>query len=378
MERSNVEIICQSCGMPMLATEHFGTNNDNSPSEDYCCFCFQDGQFTHHRDLNETIENSITYMDGSEKIDNRTLTKREAALKMHIQLPNLKRWQAHENTHQEYFKSINRVVDYINEHLNESINLYDLAEIANISNFHFHRIFKVFMDESPGSYIQRLRLEKAIFKLQTTKSTIAEIAEQTGYQSPHALSKAFKKRFGISPSIFRLKPCNLSISVDDSILFPIEPSIKNIEPKEVISFQVSNPFQNRNAFVDAWKKLIKFMNVKGIPDETYEYLSLSMDISTITQPEKCRNYVCVTNKFNVKPIGKFAKQTIAGGLYAVFTYNGSYKNLESVYCFIYRSWILNSQYELRDIAFFEKYLNTPDLVPQEELLTEIYIPITPI
>ena len=367
--------ICQSCSMPMTVSEHFGTNSNGSPSTDYCCFCFQNGNFTHNLSMNEAIVHSASYF-GSKNIDGRTLTKDEYALKKHIQFPTLKRWNTHEVTHREYFKAINRAVDFINEHLNEPVNLYDLAGVANISGFHFHRIFKALMSESPGEYIQRLRLEKAMFKLKTTRQTVLEIAEQTGYQSSHALSKAFKKRFGISPSVYRTESSHWSVPVETPAFIRVEPEIREIKPKQVLTVRVVNPFVNANAFVHAWKKLIRFARVNGIPDNEHEYITLSRDLSTITRPDHYRSYVCVTANPDIKPKGEFGKQTIDGGLYAVFTYKGEYKNLERIYCFIYRNWIPNSEYELRDIAFFEKFLNSPDAVKQDDLLTEVYIPVT--
>jgi AraC family transcriptional regulator len=247
---------------------------------------------------------------------------------MHIRFPALKRWNTHEVTHQEYFKAINRAVDFINEHLNEPINLYDLAGVANISGFHFHRIFRALMSESPGEYIQRLRLEKAMFKLQTSRQTISDIAEQTGYQSSHALSKAFKKRFGMSPSAYRTQSSHLSIPIETPVFIRIEPEIREIKPKQVIAVRVINPFVNADAFSHAWKKLIRFTGVNGIPDNEHEYITLSRDISTITHPNLYRSYVCVTASAGIKPKGEFGKQTIEGGLYAVFTYKGAYRNLD--------------------------------------------------
>jgi len=366
--------ICQSCSMPMTVAEHFGTNSNGSPNTDYCCFCFQNGNFTHNLNMEETIENSVSFYV-SEQIDGRTMTKDEFALKKHIQFPTLKRWNTHNITHQEYFKAINRAVEFINEHLNEPINLYDLAGVANISSFHFHRIFKALMSESAGEYIQRLRLEKAVFKLQTTQQTVLEIAEQTGYQSSHALSKAFKKRFGIPPAVFRKQLSHLSVPIETPAFIRIEPEIREIKDKQVITVRVVNPFVNTGAFILAWKKLIQFTGVNGIPDNEHEYFTLSRDISTITRPDLYRSYACVTANPDIKPKGEFGKQTINSGLYAVFTYKGAYKNLERLYCFIYRNWIPNSKYELRDMAFFEKFLNSPDVVKQDDLLTEVYIPI---
>ncbi len=368
--------ICQSCGMPVAVIQHFGTNADQSINEEYCCFCYQNGKFTHDMDIQATIENSISYMDGTEKEAGRTLTKNEATLKMQLQLPTLKRWRSHNTTHQFYYKAVNKTIDYINDHLTDIIHLSHLAQIAHISEFHFHRIFKSIMGESPGDYIQRLRLEKAAFKLQTTKLNITDIVEQSGYQSHQAFTKAFKKHFGTSPSDYRKQPFDLKAPEFETNFYPLdEPEIKEIIDKQVISTRVINPFIHTDAYLKAWKKLFRFMKVNGIPGKETEYITMSHDTSTITHPEKCRIYACITCGNDTKPNGQFSIQTIKGGLYAIFTYKGSYKSLEAVYCSIYRNWILNSEYELRDLAFFEKYLNNPDHTPKEELITEIYIPV---
>ncbi len=378
MHEVTAEKTCQSCGMPMAATEHFGTNSNGSPTPDYCCFCYQNGGFTQNFSMEEMIEHNLQYLNEFNIDLEKQFSVEEARAEMKAILPQLKRWHAHETTHQEYFRAINKAVDYINEHLDSVINLNDLAEVAHISGFHFHRIFKSFIGESPGEYIQRLRLEKAIFCLQTTRQTLTEIAEQTGYQSPHALSKAFKKRFGLCPSLYRAQPSDLTIPIKPIAFITIEPDIREIGSKQVIAVRVVNPYKQTDAFVHAWQKLIRFAGISGLPGDGHEYLTLSRDVSTITHPDRCRKYACITTKPGIQSRGEFGCQTIEGGLYAVFTYKGAYKSLEGLYCYIYRNWIPRSQYELRNVSFFECYLNSPDTVPQEELLTEVYIPVMPI
>ncbi len=375
MNEAAIKRTCQSCGMPMAATEHFGTNSNGSPTPDYCCFCYQNGGFTQDLSMEEMIEHNLQYLNDFNKDSEKQFSAEEARAEMKAAFPQLKRWHTHETTHQEYFKAVNRAVDFINEHLNSPINLNDLADVACLSGFHFHRIFKSFLGESPGEYIQRLRLEKAIFRLQTTRLTLTEIAEQTGYQSPHALSKAFKKRFGVSPSVYRVQPSGLSVPVEPPAFICIEPEIREIPSKQVITVRVVNPYEQPHAFVHAWQKLTRFAGSSGLPGDGHEYLTLSRDVSTITHPDLCRTYACITTKPGIQPKGEFGSQTIEGGLYAVFTYKGAYRNLEALYCFIYRNWIPRSQYELRDISFFERYLNSPDAVTQDELLTEVCIPV---
>lgn len=46
---------CQSCGMPLEADEHFGTNKDGSKNTDYCAYCFKDGAFTADITMDEMI-----------------------------------------------------------------------------------------------------------------------------------------------------------------------------------------------------------------------------------------------------------------------------------------------------------------------------------
>lgn len=370
------EQICQSCGMIMAAVDHFGTNSNNSLNEDYCCFCFQKGDFTDSMSLSEAIEDSISYLEDHKETDGRIVTKDQSALRLRAGIPSLKRWSSHQNTHQEYYKSVNRAVDYINEQLAAPINLSDLAQIANLSDFHFHRIFKAIMNESPGDYIQRLRLEKASFILQTTLLPLIEIAEQAGYQSPHALSKAFKKRYGITPSLCRSQPSELSVPIREPLQnLLLNPEIREIDSKRVVYTRIVNPFSFVDAYTKAWGKLIKYLNTNGIPNDKHEYLCLSRDISTITHPDHIRMYACISTAERVKPSGHFGVQTIEGGLYAVFRYKGMYEKLEIVYCNIYRYWIPQSDYQLRDNMSFEKYLNSPDQVKTDDLLTEVYIPI---
>ncbi|NDV84041.1 helix-turn-helix domain-containing protein [Bacteroides sp. 51] len=363
--------------MPMVAADHFGTNCDNTPSEDYCCFCFREGGFTDNGTMNDKVQENLHYHDENEYHNGRRYTINEAELYLRVMLPTLKRWESHKHTHLEYYQSVNRVMEYINEHLTESINLSDMAKVAHISDYHFHRIFKAIIRESPGDYIQRLRLEKAAFKLQTTGQSLAEIAEQTGYQSPQALSKAFKKRYQLSPIAFRKNPAILNVTVEPIIDIPMNPEIRQVAPKEVVYLQIVNPFGRMDSYIEAWNKLVRYVGANGIPNDENEYICLSRDMSSITRPEQFRMYACITTNKPVKPSGKFGIQKVEGGRYAVFTYKGSHKELENVYCNIYRYWIPRSVHTLRDNISFEKYLNTPNEVKEEELVTEIFIPIEP-
>ena len=60
----------------------------------------------------------------------------------------------------EYARRMNRVLDYIDLHLDQPLDLARLAGVANFSPFHFHRVFAAWMGETLGDYARRRRLEK--------------------------------------------------------------------------------------------------------------------------------------------------------------------------------------------------------------------------
>lgn len=281
------------------------------------------------------------------------------------------------DTHNEYHKQINKVVDYINFNLTKSIDLKSLADIANISEFHFHRIFKAFIGEPLGAYLTRLRLESAAQKLRTTKFNLEQIAEKTGYQSQHSLSKAFKKHFGITPTAFR----NIETfwgskhKKEETILLDIEPIIKELDKKEFVYIRIISKYGSDEEYALGWKKIWDFAKQNSILDFSNEYLGLSFDDPNITKENKCRFYACITTNKKIKPSGEFGISFIEKGKYAIFTLKGDYSGLQKLYNYIYCNWLPNCPYKLRNTMPFEKYLNNPDKVKKEELLTEIYIPI---
>lgn len=106
-------------------------------------------------------------------------------------------------TQEEYQKCVNAVVDYINLHLGEEIDLKSLARISHFSPFYFHRIMKAFLGEPIGTFIVRTRTEAAARLLRYSSTSISDIAYRIGYASPSSFSKIFKQMYGISPTEYR-------------------------------------------------------------------------------------------------------------------------------------------------------------------------------
>lgn len=110
----------------------------------------------------------------------------------------------------DYSEQIQNVTQYIREHINEPLSREVLAEVAGFSVPHFHRVFTANTGESAGSYVRRMRLERAGRKLRMGAVDITEVALAAGYDSHAAFGKAFKGQFGLSPSEFRQLGCSQS------------------------------------------------------------------------------------------------------------------------------------------------------------------------
>ena len=106
-------------------------------------------------------------------------------------------------TTEEYQRKVNILVEYINNHLSETIDLDILAEMSGFSPWHFHRIVKAFLGENIGAFIVRMRVETAARLLRHSDMPVQEISWRVGYDVPSSLSKVFKQFYGISPNGYR-------------------------------------------------------------------------------------------------------------------------------------------------------------------------------
>jgi AraC family transcriptional regulator len=104
----------------------------------------------------------------------------------------------------EQQKQINKVLEYIDEHLNESLPLERLAKVSTYSIYHFQRTFKAITGETPVGYIKRLRLENAAhFLIYEQQIPITQIAFMCGFSSLSYFTYSFNEYFKTSPKKWR-------------------------------------------------------------------------------------------------------------------------------------------------------------------------------
>jgi AraC family transcriptional regulator len=99
-----------------------------------------------------------------------------------------------------WVESLQRAIDYMEDHLLDNLSIEDIAKQAHVSEFHFQRLFTILTDIPVGEYLRRRRLTLAAQELSHAGSRIIDIALKYGYDTPESFSKAFRKLHGLTPS----------------------------------------------------------------------------------------------------------------------------------------------------------------------------------
>lgn len=125
-----------------------------------------------------------------------------------------------------WLESIQKAINYIEEHLLDDITMEQIAREVNSSVFHFQRTFSILTDMSIADYIRRRRLTLAAQELINTEQKVIDLAYKYGYDSPEAFTKAFRKQHHVTPSEARKKQGQLQ-SYNRLV---IQVSLKGAEP----------------------------------------------------------------------------------------------------------------------------------------------------
>lgn len=297
-------------------------------------------------------------------------------------------------------------MDYIDDHIDQPLELNDLAQVANFSPFHFHRIFSFFMGETPLNFIQRLRLEKAAMMIwKDDDMPITEAAYSCGFNSVSLFSRTFRKYFGMTAKEFR-KTEKVVFSKDGKLYskngqlvrknvkyhFELDSEFCDVEFKQFIIMETKieikempdmkaiycrhiGPFEQIH---QAYEKLAKWAVPRNlyIPGTT-KTATVTHDDPSITELSKIRQSACIIVEEDIKVEGEIGKMVIPGGKYVVGHFeinNHEFQQAWNTMC----HWFTESGYQQADGNTFELYHNNFETHPQKKHIVDICIPVKPL
>lgn len=314
-----------------------------------------------------------------------------------------------------YHSRINKVIDYIDQHLAEQLDLDTLADVASFSRFHFHRIFRALVGESVGQYVSRLRVEQAARQLTYhSDKSITAIALDCGFSSSATFARAFKSTFGMSASEFRElgdearskirkadrkndqpesnsgKDFEVRMDVFAQNIYPTwkimsnQQVVANVEVQDLPEVTLAyvrhiGPFVNNpELFGSLMTKIFAWAGPRGLVNFPHtQTLAVYHDDPQVTEADKLRLLVGISVPEETEVEGEVGKMTLQAGKYAIAKFEIDGNQYEIAWNAMYQQWLPESGYQPANLPSFERYLNDPSKHPDGKHIVEIAIPVEP-
>lgn len=284
------------------------------------------------------------------------------------------------NKREAYAARFYRVFDYIDGHLDQTLSVDELSDVANFSRFHFQRQFAVFSGMSVTRYVQMMRLRRASYALAFRKQRkIVDIALEAGFGNPESFSRAFKKLVGQTPSQFRQQPAWQPWN--ERMRLPERERSSAMEVN-VVDFDETliATLEHRGAperILDSVRQFIDWRKESGLsPVASSRTFGMVYSDPETTPPEEFRFDVCgeVNTPIPENSQGVINKR-IPAGRCATVRHRGSTDRVGESVWFLYRDWLPQSGEELRDFPLFFHYIKRVPDVAEHEQVTDVYLPL---
>lgn len=286
---------------------------------------------------------------------------------------------------QNYRDRMRRVLDHIDRHLDADLDLDSLSAVAAFSKFHFHRQFTATFGLSVHRYVQLARLKRASHQLAYNDvHSVTEIAMDAGYDAPDAFARAFRQRFGQSPSSFRKSPdwepwlaafgpldnarskLMKTFTTDDVTIRDVPATKVAIMEHRGSPEMLGTTLQR---FI-AWRK------AAGLHPRTSPTFNVWHSEGRPAQQDEYSIDLCVGTDQPIAANGAEIKAgVIPGGRCAVLRVVGFTDNLEPAALYLYRDWLPASGEEVRDFPIYCQRLSLFPEVPEHETVAEVFLPL---
>lgn len=297
-----------------------------------------------------------------------------------------------------YTKQINAVLDYINAHLNEKLDIQLLAQQTNLSTYHFHRIFTATMGEPLAKYVMRRRLELAAIQLRNdARKSVTSIAFEHGFNSANVFCRNFKKHFGMPAETYR-SMSRQENSKNRTLEHNISPQsrtysryfcrrktlkigdkcmncnfeIKQLDAIHVVYCRHYGAYTNMQ---QSFEKLMRWAYPKGLVTTPDSHLAaIYHDNPNVTEEEKRISDACLIVKEPIKTDGEISAHTLPAGQYAIGRFEILWDEFQIAWECMFR---LIDEHGCRCCGLpFEVYLNNSETHPEKKWLVDLCIPVT--
>lgn len=273
-----------------------------------------------------------------------------------------------------YYERIQNAIDFMEDKLEQSIDLEEVAQRACMSLSNFYRLFFSLVGYTAKEYIRLRRMSKAVDEIYKNKNTILNIALKYGFSNHTTFTKAFKRIVGVTPSTFRkqgltweFKTINIldkyySIMENNEFidLYPDIKVLKEIKPMRVAYYL----YYGTNPESGAFKVINDWLNKSNLDVESDKTRIFGFNNPTPSNREDKEYgyevWITISDDYEVQhPLVK-AKE-VPGGLYAVcgvkdLDIDGEGNEIFEAWQRL-NSWMQVSKYEYGEHQWMEEHLD---------------------
>lgn len=135
--------------------------------------------------------------------------------------------------------AVQRMQDYIEEHLEAEITMAELAKVSLFSPWYSYRLFREYTGLTPAEYVRRLRLSRSALRLKKEGCRVIDVAFDLGFGSVDGYTRAFYREFGCNPGDYAKAPVPITLFIPYGVKFrELRKEVSNMENLQSVFIQV--------------------------------------------------------------------------------------------------------------------------------------------
>jgi AraC family transcriptional regulator len=315
-----------------------------------------------------------------------------------------------------HHERVNRVLDYIGQHLGGDLSLQRLSRVACFSPFHFHRIFQAVTGETLNSHVRRARLERAALLMKASpRKRITDVALETGFAGTAEFSRAFRSHFDRTASSWDrrspLEKSKICKAPETLPFYPIEEleswkgaarvrvRVSRLSAFRYVYIRVFAPYGSAR-LLDAYHALTAWLASRGTASGDVVFIGMSLDDPSVTPAEKCRYDLgiafgngrdglldqiirsrgtaaanpalpgrseCARQGFSIRD---FDSQEVAA-----IHCTGDLSHVARAWQYLYRIWLPSAAYDPADLPAMELFVRLPEEIGWQTFDLQTCIPV---
>ena len=270
----------------------------------------------------------------------------------------------------DYRQRLERVRNHIRANLDGPLNLDELADIACMSRFHWHRTYRGMTGETVWQTVRRLRLHRAAHDLANSSLSVEEVAARSGYTNSRAFSQAFKADFGLPPIRYRAEGGHRRYDnpewQETHDMYKVR--LEDHQAVTIAGLTHTGPYIDVGA---AFERFGSHLALTGGWEKSAGMAAVYFSDPDITPEAELKSLAGMALKPGETPPEGLETCVLPAGRYAILTHKGPYGELAKAYQWFFGPWLAGSGESAGPAPAVERYLNTPADAAPTELLTEI-------